>query len=130
VPEFRQVILPFRYSRKRDQLSSRWFDLAIVLLALLVSLAVPPPSFAQKAPKPRKIVSSVKPTYPLILRTRHIEGQVHLTAVVLPNGDVAAVQVHGGNPILVDNAIAAVKAWKYAPAPTQTEEDVVLDFGK
>jgi len=53
-----------------------------------------------------------------------------LTAVVLPNGDVAAVQVHGGNPILVDNAITAVKEWKYAPAPSQTEEDVILDFGK
>jgi TonB family protein len=51
-----------------------------------------------------------------------------LTATVLPNGSVANVKVRGGNPILAENAVKAVKNWKYAPAPSQTEEEVVLDF--
>jgi outer membrane biosynthesis protein TonB len=41
---------------------------------------------------------------------------------------VASVKVRGGNPILAENAVKAVKNWKYAPAPSQTEEEVVLDF--
>jgi TonB family protein len=109
----------------------RWPSLLLAVLLLIVHGVIPQPSFAQKAAKPaRKVVTRVTPMYPALLKSRHIEGQVHLTAVVLPNGDVAAVQVHGGNPILVDNAITAVKEWKYAPAPSQTEEDVILDFGK
>ena len=58
----------------------------------------------------------------------HIEGLVRLTAIVLPNGSVVAVEVKGGNPILVENAVKAVKAWRYAPGPNQTEEDVAINF--
>lgn len=67
--------------------------------------------------------------YPATLKNLHIEGLVRLTATVLPNGTVLSVEVRGGNPILVDNAVKAVKGWKYAPGPAQTEEDIVLNFG-
>lgn len=83
---------------------------------------------AQKA-KPRKVISDVKPVYPPTLKQLGIQGKVRLTAIVLPNGSVLAVQVIGGNPILVENAVKAVKNWQYAPGPSQTEEDVVLNFG-
>jgi TonB family protein len=83
----------------------------------------------QNSDKPgRKVISTVRPTYPRTLKDLHIEGLVRLKAIVLPNGSVADVQVIGGNPILVENAIKAVKSWKYAPAPAQTEEQVVLNF--
>ena len=108
----------------------RWLKLAVLSLALALTVGLTSPSFAQKPLKSnRKVVSYVKPAYPPVLRSMHIEGQVRLTAVVLPNGSVAAIEVHGGNPILVENAIKAVKTWKYAPGPAQTEEDVILDFG-
>ena len=102
-----------------------------VCLALILLFAVGSalPAFAQKNPG-RKVVNYVKPEYPAMLKAMHIEGMVRLTAIVLPNGNVAAIQVRGGNPILVENAIKAVKTWKYAPAAGQTEEEVVLDFGK
>jgi hypothetical protein len=48
--------------------------------------------------------------------------------IVLPNGNVAKINVRGGNPILVENAVKAVKDWKYAPGVSQTEEEVVLNF--
>ena len=81
---------------------------------------------AQKAP--RKVVSMVKPAYPQTLRNLHIEGLVRLKAMVAANGTVGEITVIGGNPILVENAVKAVKTWKYAPAPTQTEEEIVLNF--
>ena len=107
---------------------SRWsVGLAI---ALLFAVCTALPAFAEKPPGVvRKVVTYVKPEYPSMLKSMHIEGMVRLTAVVLPNGNVAAIQVRGGNPILVENAIRAVKTWKYAPGPAQTEEEVVLDFG-
>ena len=109
---------------------SRRLLFAFLPLALLVTISLAPPSFAQKTSKSnRKVISYVKPAYPPMLKSMHIEGQVRLTAVVMPNGSVAAIEVRGGNPILVENAIKAVKTWKYAPGPAQTEEEVVLDFG-
>ena len=99
------------------------------VLALAVSLGLVPTPYAQKSDKPvRKVISSVKPAYPQTLRNLHIEGLVRLKATVLPNGNVSTIEVIGGNPILVENAVKAVKAWKYAPGPTQTEEEVVLNF--
>lgn len=109
---------------------SPWLLSALLFPSLLV-LAFVPVSFAQKAPTTgRKVEKFVKPEYPAMLKAMHIEGIVRLTAVVLPNGNVAAVEVKGGNPILVENAVKAVKAWKYAPGPAQTDEEIALDFGK
>jgi TonB family protein len=108
----------------------RWLSYATLSLALGLTISLAPSSFAQKSPKTaRKVVTYIKPAYPPMLKSMHIEGQVRLTAVVLPSGSVAAIEVRGGNPILVENAVKAVKTWKYAPGPAQTEEEVVLDFG-
>lgn len=101
---------------------------ATLALVLCLGAGFAPFSMAQKA-KPRKVISDVKPTYPPTLKQLGIQGKVRLTAIVLPNGSVLAVQVIGGNPILVENAVKAVKSWQYAPGPAQTEEDVVLNFG-
>jgi TonB family protein len=98
-----------------------------LLLAMTTGFA--PRMLAQKGEKSaRKVVSTVKPVYPQTLKELHIEGLVRLRATVLPNGSVGEIQVIGGNPILVENALKAVKNWKYAAAPSQTEEDVVLNF--
>jgi TonB family protein len=102
-----------------------------IALVLCLTVGFVPSSLAQKSAKQgRKVLSDVKPNYPETLRSMHIEGLVRLTAVVQPNGNVLAVEVRGGNPILVENAVKAVKNWKYAPGPAQTEEEVVLNFGK
>lgn len=99
------------------------------MLAFCWNIGSAVPSFAQKTPKStRKVVTEVKPAYPATLKSLHIEGLVRLTAIVLPNGNVADVEVRGGNPILVENAVKAVKNWKYAPAATQTNEEIVLNF--
>jgi TonB family protein len=102
---------------------------AALLLALCLTTPFVPASLAQKAPKSeRKAIVITKPDYPDILRRAQVGGVVRLRATVLPNGAVTSVEIIGGNPILAENAAAAVKKWKYAPGPTQTVEDVSLSF--
>jgi len=104
------------------------FASATLTLALCL-MAVVPVSLAQKVSKPeRKVIVVAKPDYPDILRHAQVGGVVRLKATVLPNGTVSNVEVLGGNPILAENAATAVKKWKYAPAATQTTEDVSLSF--
>jgi TonB family protein len=84
---------------------------------------------AEPAAKPkRKVLVSVQPQYPAVLREGRFEGQVRLAATVLANGSVSKVETLGGNPMLSQFAEAAVKNWKYAPGPAQTVEEVVFNF--
>jgi len=76
----------------------------------------------------RKVIATVKPQYPAALQHAQIGGLVRLSATVLPNGTVSKVQIRGGNPILAESAVAAVMKWKYAPAPTETSEEISLSF--
>jgi len=106
-----------------------WLSFAILPLALCLTAAFVPSSLAQKAEKPeRKIIVSVKPVYPDLLRRAQVGGLVRLKATVLPNGTVSDIEIVGGNPILAERAVDAVKKWKYAPGPSQTIEDVSLSF--
>jgi TonB family protein len=122
--------------------SKRKFDLhlreriersAVVALAsalvLILVFVLPSTLLAQKISKSeRKVLVSVKPDYSEILRRAQIGGLVRLKAVVSAEGKVMNVEVLGGNPILAESAAAAVKSWKYAPAPGQTIEDVSITF--
>jgi TonB family protein len=84
---------------------------------------------AQKAPKfERKVLVTAKPEYPELLKRARIGGLVRLRAWILPNGTVSNVEVLGGNPILAQNAVEAVKKWKFVPGPMQTTDDISLNF--
>jgi TonB family protein len=76
----------------------------------------------------RKVLVRVAPEYPEMLRAAQIGGQVRLSATVGPNGNVTQTEVRGGNPILAERAQKAVMKWKYAPAASQTIEEVTLSF--
>ena len=83
---------------------------------------------AQNAPSPRKLVYKVAPKYPRELKQNEIGGVVRLSVSISPNGAVAKVSPIGGNPVLVDAAMVAVKQWKYVPADRPTTTEVQLDF--
>ena len=84
---------------------------------------------AQKASKSdRQVLVSPKPEYPDLLKRAQIGGLVRLKATVLINGTVSDVAVVGGNPVLAECAMSAIKRWKYAPAATQTVEDIAINF--
>lgn len=76
----------------------------------------------------RRVIENPRPVYPMILKDARIGGVVRLNATVLANGTVAKVEILGGNPILAASAADAVKKRRYAPAASQTEELVWINF--
>src|SRR5467141_3654671 len=100
-------------------------------LTLLLFLAPVSPSTAQVArveKSNRKIVRTSEPDYPKIVKHAHIGGSVRLNVTVLASGDVAKVEIVGGNPIFAESATKAVLKWKYVPAASQTKEEVQINF--
>lgn len=76
----------------------------------------------------RKLVTRVEAKYPEYLQTHEIGGTVRLSVTVTPSGNVKSVKPVGGNPILVDAAMDAVKRWKYAPSESSDTFEVKLEF--
>jgi TonB family protein len=76
----------------------------------------------------RKLISRVDPVYPEILQSNHIGGTVRLKVTVAPNGSVQDVELLGGNPILGDAAMAAVKKWVYAAGRSRTQAEISIPF--
>jgi periplasmic protein TonB len=107
------------------------FVVRVALLAcLLASFAgVPLRSQTEDAgAADRKLISRVEPKYPPTLERLYIGGVVRLQVDIAPNGSVEGAQLLGGNPILGQSAIAAVKQWKYALAKAKTRTVVRLEF--
>ena len=109
-------------------LKSALAPLGLTLLLFLVSVS---PSAAQDERvdrSRRRVVRTSEPDYPKIVKHAHIGGSVRLNVSVLANGDVTKVEVLGGNPIFTESATKAVLKWKYAPAASQTKEEVQINF--
>jgi TonB family protein len=100
---------------------------ALLLALAMVCLGVTLRSQAQDAPA-RKVITRVEPKYPATLERLYIGGVVKLEVVVAANGSVESAALIGGNPILGQAAIAAVKQWKYAAGPAKTTVTERLEF--
>jgi TonB family protein len=101
---------------------------AVTLLGcLFLCLAFPSLSLAQ-AELNRKVRSKVAPAYPELARRINLRGTVKLLVVVLPNGNVKDTKVMGGNPILVNAAVDALKKWKFEPTPDETSGTIEFKF--
>ena len=103
-------------------------SLALVCFSILCLCWTPPASAQQKPEKERKLITRVEPDYPRVLKMRQIGGTVKLEITIAAKGNVEDVKVLGGNPILAESAVAAVKKWKYASADTATTSTVSLEF--
>ena len=100
-----------------------------LLVCLSISCSFAPRSHAQQDSKAdRKLITRVEPDYPPVLRMRQIGGTVRLQVTITPKGTVESAKLLGGNPILGESAVAAVKKWKYASAETATTSTVSLEF--
>jgi TonB family protein len=82
----------------------------------------------QGAESVRKLIFKVAPVYPAELKRFYIGGTVRLDVKISPQGTVRTVSPIGGNPALVEAAVAAVKKWKYAPASSDTDTQVTVVF--
>ena len=102
------------------------------LLVCLFAWAVSVPLFSQMEETPtvgeRKVITRVEPKYPATLERLYIGGVVRLQVDISANGTVEGAQLIGGNPILGQAAIAAVKQWKFAPGKSKTRQVERLEF--
>jgi len=76
----------------------------------------------------RKLISRVEPAYPAILLSNHIGGTVRVKVTIASNGTVEDVELIGGNPILAEAAMAAVKKWVYAAGRSRTQAEISIPF--
>lgn len=98
----------------------------VFLLTFLVAAGLSFPASAQESH--RKLLVRVNPEYPETLRAAQIGGAVRLSVTVSASGAVTQVEVRGGNPILAEKAQQAVAKWKFAPAASQTVEEIRISF--
>ena len=112
---------------KRLNAKNSYLRLLVGFVILAFSFAALSP--AQQVPKTdRKLTTRVEPEYPPVLKMRQIGGTVRLEVTITPKGTVKSASLLGGNPILAESAIAAVKKWVYAPADATTTAEVSLEF--
>ena len=78
----------------------------------------------------RKLKSGPPPEYPALARQLNIFGVARVTATVNPKGSVIQVRELGGNPLLVDALMKAVKTWTYEPANELSTIEVRFEFKK
>ena len=76
----------------------------------------------------RKLIFRVEPLYPAVLLSNRIGGTVRLKVTIASNGTVEDVEMLGGNPVLGDAAIAAVKKWVYAAGRSRMATEVSIPF--
>ncbi len=76
----------------------------------------------------RKIKTSVPPEYPELARRLNLKGVARVQVKVAPEGAVKEVRELGGNPVLLEALVRAVKKWKYEPAATESVIEVQFDF--
>jgi TonB family protein len=73
-------------------------------------------------------VSRVDPEYPDTLKRLYIGGIVRIQVTVNANGTVESTELLGGNPILGQSAMKAIKKWKYVPASSKAKFVVKVEF--
>jgi TonB family protein len=98
--------------------------LAVVLTGLALS---PAPLRAQQEAK-RKVKTQVEAIYPELARKYNLIGKVRLSVVVGKDGKVKSTKILGGNAVLANSALDAVKDWKFLPGPDETTEVIEFDF--
>lgn len=76
----------------------------------------------------RKVRVKVAPAYPELARRINLRGSVKLMVVVLPDGNVKDTKVMGGNPILVNAAIDALKKWKFEVSSEESAGTIEFKF--
>jgi len=80
-----------------------------------------------------QIIRRVEPTYPPLARQTRLQGVVVIDAVLDETGNVVAMKVVSGHPLLIDAALNAVRQWKYQPTylndePTAVQMNITVTF--
>jgi protein TonB len=75
----------------------------------------------------------VAPEYPALARQARIQGTVRYAVLIGKEGDVEALRLISGHPLLVKNSTEAVQQWKYQPTllngnPVEVQTTVDVNF--
>jgi len=79
------------------------------------------------------LIHRVEPVYPVLARTARVQGEVVLTAIISTTGEIENLQLVSGHPMLVPEAISAVRQWRYKPyllngQPVEVETTITVIF--
>lgn len=100
-------------------------------ILVMCLLATPLQGFGEGASSSvgaRRVRVNVSPEYPDVARRLMIRGVVQLKVKVSGEGSVRGVEVVGGNPVLVEAAVTAVKKWRYEATGKDSLEAVSVSF--
>jgi len=100
----------------------------VFLMALFLSVMPLASQTRDQSAAERKVITRVEPDYPETLKRLYVGGVVRIEVVVTPNGAVQSTKLLGGNPILGQSAMKAVKQWRYAPTGSKEILAVKLEF--
>lgn len=83
--------------------------------------------------KPPRLLVAPDPVYPALARQTFLSGVVVIEAIIDEHGDVTAMRVVSGHPLLIPSALAAVSKRKYEPTildgqPTPIDLRVEITF--
>ena len=114
--------------RLQEPLGWRVFAVSGLWAFLLFQCAFSPRQAFAQGELNRKVKTKVSPSYPDLARRLSIHGTVKMIVVVSPEGNLKNAKVVGGNPILVNAALDAVKKWKFEPAQDESTGTVEFNF--
>jgi TonB family protein len=107
------------------------FVIFLLGFALLGFVSLQPSAFSQETNQEatkRKVTAKVPPKYPALARQLKLSGKVKVEVIVSPDGRVKGTRIIGGNPLLADAALDAIRMWRYEVGPKETDEVVEIDF--
>jgi TonB family protein len=110
----------------RPLLSGRvrtWAALIMASFALAACVKLQAAEDTERHPK-----VMVQPEYPELARQMNMKGTVRVQLLVAADGHLKETKVLGGNPVLVQASLAAIKKWKYEPAKNESTVVVKFDF--
>ena len=97
----------------------------LLLIAMAIFQSMPAAAQGELA---RKAKTKVTPAYPELARRMNITGTVKVLVVVSASGALKDTKVVGGNPLLVNAAMDALKKWKFEPADGESSGTVEFKF--
>jgi TonB family protein len=79
------------------------------------------------------LVHKVTPAYPQLAKTARVQGTVIMSAIIGTDGTVKKLDVISGHPLLVPDALEAVRQWVYKPmllngTPVEVMTQIEVNF--
>jgi len=112
----------------QESKSGKILLLGLWIASVLICAPLAAQTHEQNPAGERRVLARVEPDYPETLKRLYIGGVVRVEAVVTAGGTVESTQLVGGNPILGQSAMKAIKQWKYVQGNAKEKLLVRLEF--